>query len=349
MKVAIITGSAGLIGSEAARFYANKGFRVVGIDNNMRAKFFGASASTYRVRTQLEKEFKQYRHHTFDLRNTTRLTQLFKKYNTDTKLIIHTAAQPSHDWAARDPHTDFSVNANATLNLLELSRRYCSKAVFIFTSTNKVYGDTPNSLPLKEKKTRYDLSSTHKFYRGINEAMSIDQCKHSLFGASKAAADILVQEYGRYFDMKTVCFRGGCLTGPQHAGAELHGFLSYLMKCCLSDKAYKIIGYGGKQVRDNIHCADLIDAFHAFYRKPRKAAVYNIGGGRANSCSVIEAIDLCERITEKTMKYSFVEKARIGDHQWYISDLRKFKKDYPQWKIKKSLKQTLIEISEKKV
>ncbi|MCA9406461.1 MAG: NAD-dependent epimerase/dehydratase family protein [Candidatus Omnitrophica bacterium] len=344
MKIALITGALGLIGSESVEFFAEQGFQVVGIDNDMRKYFFGSKASTSGNKERLTKKVPNYRHHNVDIRETAALEKIFKDYNKDIALIVHTAAQPSHDWAAKEPFTDFSINATGTLNLLELARTYCPETVFIFTSTNKVYGDLPNLLPLKEEATRWELSKEHEYYTGIDETMSIDQSKHSLFGASKVAADILVQEYGRYFGMKTGIFRGGCLTGPHHSGAELHGFLSYLMKCCVSGDAYTVFGYKGKQVRDNIHSYDLVSAFFHFYQNPREGEVYNIGGGRDNSCSVLEAIELCEEISGRKLTYDISEKNRAGDHMWYISSLAKFQNDYPQWKQTYTLKKTLEEI-----
>lgn len=346
MNIALITGSGGLIGSEAARFFMAKGFKVVGLDNDMRRYFFGKEASTRWMQQKLESEHSNYSHHNVDIRDEKALERIFKKYSSDIKLIIHTAAQPSHDWAAKEPLTDFTVNANGTLNLLEMCRRHCPKAVFIFTSTNKVYGDTPNTLPLIEKKQRWELPASHPFYKGIDESMSIDQSKHSLFGASKVAADVLVQEYGRYFGIRSVCFRGGCLTGPNHSGAMLHGFLAYLMKCCVTGDRYTIFGYKGKQVRDNIHSYDLVNAFYHFYKKPRVAEVYNIGGGRLNNCSMLEAIAMCEKISGRKMNYAYVNKNREGDHIWYISDLRKFFKHYPGWKQKYTLRETVEQIYE---
>lgn len=344
MGIALITGSAGLIGSEAARYFADKGLRIVGIDNDMRKYFFGAEASTTWNRKVLQKEIKNYTHQNLDIRDFKGLEKVFKKYTADIKLVIHTAAQPSHDWAAREPLTDFGVNANGTLNLLELTRRHCPKAVFIFTSTNKVYGDLPNALPLREQKTRWELPVGHPFYNGIDETMSIDQSTHSPFGASKAAADILVQEYGRYFGMNTVTFRGGCLTGPNHSGAALHGFLAYLMKCAVTGERYTIFGCKGKQVRDNIHSFDLITAFDRFYQKPRKGEVYNIGGGRENSCSVLEAIAICEKIAGKKMHHVYSPQNRVGDHIWYISSLKKFQSHYPAWRQQYTLEKTLEQI-----
>ena len=344
MKIAIITGSAGLIGSESVRFFAEKGFQIVGIDNDMRKVFFGEDASTNWNRDKQKEEIRGYVHHDIDIRNKLQIERLFSEYNRDIELVIHTAAQPSHDWAARDPFTDFTVNADGTLILLEMTRQYCPDAVFIFTSTNKVYGDLPNCLPLVELETRWEIENDHKFFDGIDESMSIDQSKHSLFGASKVAADVLVQEYGSYFGMKTGAYRGGCLTGPSHSGAMLHGFLSYLMKCCMYGEPYTIFGYKGKQVRDNIHSYDLVNALYHFYLNPRKGEVYNIGGGRSSNCSVLEAIKLCEEITEKRLKWTYVEENRIGDHIWYISGLEKMKSHFPDWKQKYNLENLLEEM-----
>ncbi|MDD5474123.1 MAG: NAD-dependent epimerase/dehydratase family protein [Candidatus Methanoperedens sp.] len=345
MKIALVTGSAGLIGAESIRFFSNKGFDIIGIDNNMRKVFFGDEASTEWSRKKLESEIKNYVHYSEDIRDQAAMKNVFEKYKDDIKLIIHTAAQPSHDWAAKDPFTDFTVNANGTLNLLEMTRQHCPNAVFIFTSTNKVYGDTPNTLPLVELETRWEVEESHPYYKnGIDESMSIDQTKHSLFGASKVAADVLVQEYGKYFNMKTVCFRGGCLTGPGHSPSVLHGFLAYLMKCAATGKHYTIFGYKGKQVRDNIHSYDLVNAFWHFYRKPGVGEVYNIGGGRHSNCSMLEAIQICEDITGNKMNYSYSETSRIGDHIWWISDVSKFKSHYPGWDFRYNLKDILIEI-----
>ncbi len=344
MSIAIITGSAGLIGSEAVRFFARKGLQVIGIDNDMRKFFFGAEASTDWNRKKLEAEVKGYIHHNMDIRDAEGIKSLFGKYGKDISLIIHTAAQPSHDWAASDPFSDFTVNANGTLNMLQAARENCPEAVFIFTSTNKVYGDLPNFLPLVEKEKRWEIDPVHRYNPGIAEDMSIDQSKHSLFGASKVAADVLVQEYGRYFGMKTTVFRGGCLTGPNHSGTALHGFLAYLMKCAATGAKYTIFGYKGKQVRDNIHSSDLISAFDQVFQKPRVAEVYNIGGGRESNCSMIEAIDLCEKITGKKMNYSYSEDNRSGDHIWYISDLAKFKGHNPEWKLRYDVPRILQEI-----
>jgi CDP-paratose 2-epimerase len=332
MDTVIVTGSAGLIGSESVHFFANLGFNIVGIDNDMRSYFFGESASTAWNQKRLQHMYgKQYQHYNLDIRDRNQIETLFKKYSSDIKLIIHTAAQPSHDWAASDPHMDFTVNANGTLCLLEATRQFASEAVFIFTSTNKVYGDLPNYLPLQELETRWELDNSHHYCNGIDESMSIDASKHSLFGASKVAADILVQEYGKYFGLKTSSFRGGCLTGPMHSGAKLHGFLAYLMQCTITGNTYTIYGYKGKQVRDNIHSFDLVNAFYHFYQNPKIGEVYNIGGSRHSNCSMLEAIRICETITGKKLHYLHSQENRIGDHIWYISDVSKFKKDYPDW------------------
>ena len=331
MKQILVTGSGGLVGSETVRFYCGKGYNVIGIDNDMRKYFFGDIASTAWNVEKLKELFpNNYTHFNIDIRDYKEIENLYQKYNFE--LIIHTASQPSHDWAAREPQTDFSVNANGTLNMLEGFRKYAEKAVFIFTSTNKVYGDTPNRLPLIEKDTRWEIDPEHPYAKhGIDETMSIDNTKHSLFGASKVAADVLVQEYGKYFGMNTGIFRGGCLTGPGHSGAELHGFLSYLMKCAITSKQYNIFGYNGKQVRDNIHSYDLVNMFWHFYCNPRIGEVYNAGGSRFSSCSMLEAIDACEKIVGKKMNWSYSETNRIGDHIWWISDVSKFKKHYPDW------------------
>lgn len=345
MTVAIITGSAGLIGSEASKFFAQQGLDVVGIDNDMRRVFFGDEASTAWNRKRLEESLGgQYTHVEIDIRDREAIENLFKKYGSNISLIIHTAAQPSHDWAARDPHMDFSVNANGTLNLLEATRQFCPDAAFIFTSTNKVYGDTPNRLPLIEKDTRWEIDPSHTYSGGIREDMSIDHTTHSLFGASKVAADVLVQEYGRYFDMKTACFRGGCLTGPSHSGTQLHGFLAYLMKCAATGKPYTVFGYKGKQVRDNIHSADLINAFYEFYKAPRVAEVYNAGGGRYSNCSMLEAIQISEKIAGREMNYTYSETNRIGDHMWWVSDNGRFENHYPNWELKYNVPLILQEI-----
>lgn len=345
MPVVVVTGSAGLIGSESVRFFCDRGFTVVGIDNNMREAFFGKDASTEWNRDLLLKDYgDRYIHRSEDIRDHEAISRVFKTYGSEIELIIHTAAQPSHDWAASDPYTDFTVNANGTLVLLENTRQLCPEAVFIFCSTNKVYGDTPNFLPLVEQELRWEVEKSHPYHRGIDETMSIDNCKHSLFGASKVAADVLVQEYGRYFDMKTAVFRGGCLTGPSHSGTQLHGFLSYLMKCTVIGKPYQVFGYQGKQVRDNIHSFDLVNAFYHFYQAPRVAEVYNIGGSRFSNCSMLEAIQACEALADKQLNWTYVESNRIGDHIWWISDIQKFKNHYPSWNLTYSINDILREI-----
>jgi len=333
MAVVLITGSAGLIGSGAAEFYAGLGFKVAGIDNNMRQIFFGPEGSTLWNRQRLKKTIgTKYEHHQIDIRDTSRITKLFKRYRKNIALIIHTAAQPSHDWAGRNPITDFGVNANGTLNLLEAMRLYCPDAVFIFTSTNKVYGDRPNTLPLIEMDTRWEIKPSHHFRNGISEEMSVDQSMHSLFGASKLAADILVQEYGKYFSLKTVCFRGGVLSGSRQSGVQLHGFLTYLIKCVMTGTPYNIFGYKGKQVRDVIHAHDVITAFHAFFENPRRGGeVYNLGGGHESNTSVLEAIEMAQEIAGEKLVCNYTERHRAGDHMWYISDLSKFKAHYPDW------------------
>lgn len=353
MKVAIVTGSSGLIGSEASKFFHQQGFHVVGIDNDMRKYFFGDDASTKPMEHELKTKLANFTHYAADIRDVAALEKIFNEYNSDIEVIIHTAAQPSHDWAAKEPFTDFSVNATGTVNLLELTRQYSEKAVFIFTSTNKVYGDTPNFLPLIELEKRWEVDEMHPYFKdGIDENMSIDQCKHSIFGASKVAADVMVQEYGKYFGMNTAAFRGGCLTGPTHQGAELHGFLAYLIKCAISKKHYTIFGYKGKQVRDNIHSVDLISAFWNFYQKPRQGEVYNIGGSRHSNISMIEAIEQIEQIGGHKLNYTLSDEARIGDHMWYVSDISKFKSHYPdfayQYDINRILKE-MIETAEAKI
>ena len=330
MKTILVTGSYGLIGSEVCRYYDNLGYRIIGIDNDMRKYFFNESSKEKNNNSI----YSNYIHFDCDIRNYNKLFLIFKKYSSDISLIIHTAAQPSHDWAAKEPLTDFTINALGTMNLLECTRQMCPEAVFIFTSTNKVYGDTPNNLPLIELENRWELNSYHKYFNGINESMSIDQSKHSLFGVSKVSADVMVQEYGRYFGLKTGVFRGGCLTGPSHAGAELHGFLSYLIKCFVNDKPYTIFGYKGKQVRDNIHSHDLVSAFHSFYLNPRPGEVYNIGGSRHSNISMLEAINKISNILGKPLNYTISDDNRIGDHMWYISDVSKFKSHYPDWNYK---------------
>ena len=356
MRYVLVTGSAGLIGSQSVQFFTEKGYGVIGIDNDMRSYFFGEKASTKKSLNNLVKNYKNYIHYDVDIRDYKSLDEIFKKYSDSIDIIIHTAAQPSHDWASKEPLTDFTINANGTLNLLELTRIHTPKSTFIFTSTNKVYGDTPNYLKLKELDTRWEIDidyyNNNSFNVGvsqdgsINERLSIDDTKHSIFGASKTSADIMCQEYGKYFGLNVGIFRGGCLTGPNHAGTELHGFLSYLVKCIIENKPYTIFGYKGKQVRDNIHSWDLVNMFWHFHLNPKKGVVYNAGGGRNNSISIIESISLINKINKSNWSdYTISNDNRIGDHIWYISDLSKFKNDYPEW----DLKHNLIEIIEEMV
>ena len=347
MSVALISGSAGLIGSEAAAYFAEQGFHVVGIDNDMRRRLFGDEATTRPILESLKRAIPSYEHHDVDIRDDAAVSRIFARYGREISLVIHTAAQPSHDWASKAPTVDFTVNANGSLALLEATRQLAPEAVFIFTSTNKVYGDRPNRLPLIELDTRWEIDQSHPYARGIPEEMSIDRSLHSLFGASKVAADVLVQEYGRYFGMRTVCFRGGCLTGPRHSGAELHGFLSYLVKCALTHTPYTVFGYKGKQVRDNLHSADLIRAFHAFYQAPRCGEVYNIGGGRYSNCSMLEAINLAQEVVGSELAWSYRERNRIGDHAWWISDLTRFQTHYPAWSPLYDISAIVAEIVEK--
>jgi len=347
MAIALVTGSGGLIGSETARFLHEKGFDVYGIDNNLRQYFFGPDGSTeWNVQT-LTRELPRYRHASIDIRDQDAVFKMFAELGKDIALVVHAAAQPSHDWAAREPFTDFTVNANGTLVMLEATRRHAPEATFIFTSTNKVYGDTPNLLPLVEKPLRWEVDPAHAFAEhGIDESMSIDQSKHSLFGASKVAADVLAQEYGRYFGLKTGTFRGGCLTGPAHSGAELHGFLAYLVKCAVTGRPYTVFGYKGKQVRDNIHSHDLVTAFWHFHQNPRAGAVYNMGGSRHSNCSMLEAIQMAEELSGKKLSYTLSDQARSGDHIWYVSDVRAFQRDYPKWKYEHDLGTIMREIVE---
>ncbi len=345
MAVAIVTGSSGLIGSETVRFLHERGLEVVGVDNDMRGYFFGPEASTKWQAGELARTLPKFKLVEADIRDNDAIFALFAKYGRDISAVIHTAAQPSHDWAAREPFTDFTVNANGTLVMLEATRKYAPEATFIFTSTNKVYGDLPNYLPLIELKTRWEVDTTHPFaLHGIDETMSIDRSRHSLFGASKVAADVLVQEYGRYFGMKTGVFRGGCLTGPGHSGAELHGFLAYLVKCTVLGMPYKIFGYKGKQVRDNIHSHDLVSAFWSFLQKPTPGEVYNLGGSRHSNCSMLEAIHIAQELSGRELSYTLVDEARSGDHQWWISDVRRFQSHYPDWRYRYGLKEILSEI-----
>ncbi|HXA86396.1 MAG TPA: NAD-dependent epimerase/dehydratase family protein [Candidatus Dormibacteraeota bacterium] len=335
MSIAVITGSAGLIGSEAVRYFAGKGMHVAGIDNDMRKYFFGPEASTEWMRKHLEATIADYQHFSIDIRDQAAILELFRRFGQDISLVIHAAAQPSHDWAAREPLTDFSVNATGTLNLLEATRQFCPEAPFIFTSTNKVYGDSPNALPLVEQESRWELDKAHKFAEhGITEEQSIDHSLHSIFGASKVAADVMVQEYGRYFGLKTACFRAGCLTGPNHSGAQLHGFLAYLMKCNVTGTRYTVFGYKGKQVRDNMHSTDLVRAFDRFFQAPRSGVVYNIGGSRFSNCSMLEAISMTEQISGREMNWEYGAENRKGDHVWWVSDIRKFQSHYPGYELK---------------
>ncbi len=345
MGVAIVTGAGGLIGSEAALFLAEQGLDVIGIDNDQRAYFFGPEASTKWRVAEVSKRTSRFRPVTIDIRDFDGIRALFADHAKDLQVVIHAAAQPSHDWAAREPFTDFSINAQGTMNVLEALRQTADHVPFVFLSTNKVYGDRPNSLPLIERETRWEVDETHGFAaRGIDESMSIDQSTHSLFGASKVAADIMVQEYGAYFGMNTACFRGGCLTGGAHSGTELHGFLAYLMKCTVTGQPYTIFGHKAKQVRDNINSHDLVQALWAYAQAPRPARVYNIGGGRFANCSMIEAIELCERISGRTLDWTYSEDARTGDHIWWISDISAFEADYPDFKLTYGIYDTLDDI-----
>jgi CDP-paratose 2-epimerase len=346
MGIAIVTGSGGLIGSECVRLFAALGLEIVGLENDMRARFFGPEASTSQTTERLLQEVESFRSEELDIRDDEGVNRLFSRHARDIELIVHTAAQPSHDWAASDPQADFTTNANGTLNVLEAARLHAPDATFIFTSTNKVYGDRPNFLPLEEHDTRLELPAGHRWHEGIDTEMPIDLSTHSLFGVSKTAADLLVQEYGRYFGMPTACFRAGCVTGPQHAGAQLHGFLAYLMKCTVTGDPYTIFGYGGKQVRDNIHAHDVASAFAAFHANPRAAAVYNLGGGRESNVSMLEAIELCQRIAGRELDYTLSANARIGDHRWWISDLQAFKAEHPQWRLRYAIEDLLRDIYE---
>jgi len=349
MPTAIVTGSGGLIGSESVRRFIEAGWDVVGLENDMRARFFGPEASTSHVTEELRASHPEFRSLDIDIRDADGVDRAFRGLAGTIEAVIHTAAQPSHDWAAREPQTDFGVNALGTLNLLEAAREHAADAPFIFCSTNKVYGDTPNLLPLEEREKRLELPESHRYHRGVDTTMSIDRSTHSLFGVSKAAADLLVQEYGRYFEMPTVCFRGGCLTGPQHAGAQLHGFLAYLMKCTVTGTPYTVFGYEGKQVRDNIHSSDLVACFQAFQRSPRAGAVYNIGGGRHSNCSMLEAIEVCERIAGRELDWELSADNRIGDHRWWISDVGEFEVDYPDWRLRYGIDEILREMYDQNV
>jgi CDP-paratose 2-epimerase len=345
VTTAVVTGSAGLIGSETVTFLHDKGLDVIGVDNNLREYFFGPDGSTRWKRQELVSTLPRYRHFDLDIRDEEGINRLFRQ-EQNVSLVVHCAAQPSHDWAAREPMTDFTVNAAGTLVMLEATRKFAPSAVFIFMSTNKVYGDLPNVLPMVELETRWEVEQGHPYAEhGVDEGMSLDKCMHSIFGASKVAADIMTQEYGRYFGLKTGIFRGGCLTGPAHSGAELHGFLAYLIKCAVYGRPYTVHGYGGKQVRDNIHSYDLVNAFWHFYQNPRPAEAYNIGGSRVNNCSVLEAIRLIEDICGLKLNYSMSKQSRAGDHIWWVSDIRKFMSHYPGWKLSYSLEDILRDLT----
>tara|TARA_B110001452_G_scaffold213390_1_gene184118 strand:+ start:328 stop:1380 length:1053 start_codon:yes stop_codon:yes gene_type:complete len=344
MSIILITGSSGLVGSESVNFFSKKGFDVVGIDNDLRKVFFGNEASTNKIKKDLIKNNKRFKSYNIDIRNYSGLEKIYKKFKKNISLIIHCAAQPSHDYGKNFPILDFNVNATGTLNLLELTKKYCPNAPFIFMSTNKVYGDNPNRLKIIEKRSRWELNEKDKYFKGIDEKFSIDSCTHSFFGVSKTYADLIVQEYGNNVGLKTVCFRGGCLTGPNHNGAKLHGFLSYLVKISLAKKKYSLIGYKGKQVRDNLHSHDLVNSFWEFFKKPTSGEIYNMGGGRHSNCSIIEALDLVEDIANISIKRSILKKSRVGDHIWYISNLTKFKKHYPNWKQKYNTKKIIEEL-----
>ena len=344
MSIALITGSCGLVGSESSLFFSKKGFDIIGIDNNARKSFFGKDGDITWVKSKLKKEIKNYYHFNANIRNYSSIKKIFTKIKKKISVIIHCAAQPSHDWAKDNAFTDFDINARGTLNLLELTKKYCPNSPFIFMSTNKVYGDNPNKLPLVEMKTRWEIKKSHKFFDGIDETMSVDNCTHSFFGASKTYADLIVQEYGKNFNLNTVCFRAGCITGPNHSGAKLHGFLSYLVKECIRNRSYNIIGYKGKQVRDNIHSNDLCEAFWNFYKKPSNESIFNIGGGLISNCSILEAIKIIQKKLSIKIKITYNKKERTGDHKWYISNINKFCKSYPKFKIKYNTEKILEEI-----
>jgi len=346
MSIALITGSSGLIGSESAYFFSLKGFDIVGIDNNMRQFFFGKDGSTIWQKKKLKENIKSYKHFDTDIRNYVNLEKIFKKYKKKISIIIHCAAQPSHDYGKNFPILDFNVNATGTLNMLELTKKYCPESVFINMSTNKVYGDNPNKLNIVEKLKRWELKNYDKNFKGIKENFSLDNCTHSFFGVSKVYSDLIAQEYGKNVGLKTVSFRGGCITGPNHSGAKLHGFLSYLVKASIKNKKYLMIGYKGKQVRDNIHSSDLVNCFWEVYKNPKKGEVYNMGGGRKSNCSIIEALELVEDISKIKIEKKYVKENRVGDHIWYISDLSKFQKDYPKWKQEYNTKKILEELIE---
>ena len=344
MSIVLVTGSSGLVGSESVNFFSKKGFDVIGIDNNLRKFFFGNDGSTSWVKKKLEHNYKNFLNYDVDVRNFSNLEKIFKKYKKKISVIIHCAAQPSHDYGKNYPIIDFNINATGTLNLLELTKKFCPDSCFIFMSTNKVYGDNPNNLKIYETKNRFELKKNSKYYNGINETFSIDNCIHSIFGVSKTYADLMVQEYGRNVGLKTVSFRGGCITGPNHSGAKLHGFLSYLIKSCISEKKYTLIGYNGKQVREKLHSNDLINCFWEYYKKPNRGEIYNIGGGRYSNCSILEALNLVEQIKKIEIKKKIIRTPRVGDHIWYISDTAKFQKHYPKWKQKYNTKKIIEEL-----
>lgn len=344
MSLALITGSCGLVGSESSIFFEKKGFDIIGLDNNSRKFFFGKEGDITWIKKRLKRTLKRYNHNNIDIRNYSALEKIFKKYKKNIKIIIHAAAQPSHDWAKNKAFVDFDINAKGTLNLLELTKLYCPSAPFIFLSTNKVYGDNPNLLPLIEKKKRWEIKNNHKFKSGIDESMSIDNCTHSFFGASKAYADLIVQEYGKNIGLKTSCFRAGCITGPNHSGAKLHGFLSYLVRISMQSKKYTLIGYKGKQVRDNIHSNDLVDCFWEFYKKPCFGEVFNTGGGRFSNCSILEVLNIVEKLIGIKIRKKILKQNRVGDHIWYISNMKKFRSYYPNWKQKYNTKRIIKEL-----
>jgi CDP-paratose 2-epimerase len=344
MGLALITGSSGLVGSETSAFLINKGFEVIGIDNNERRRLFGSDGDTSRIRNRLLNFSKSYQHLSIDITKKSQIEKIFKKYKNKFSFILHAAAQPSHDWAKSNIIKDFNLNAVGSLYMLEFTRLYSPGAKFIFMSTNKLYGDNPNKLSFIEKKGRWEISKSNKFYKGIDETLSIDNCTHSFFGVSKAYADLLAQEYNNNFGMNVACFRAGCITGPNHAGAELHGFLSYLVKSCIKKKTYKLIGYKGKQVRDNIHSSDLTNAFWFYFKKPVKDSLFNIGGSRYSNCSILEAIQYVEKKINITVNTINIKTPRVGDHQWYISDISKFKKNYPDFRLKYNIFKILDEI-----
>ena len=344
MKIAIVTGSFGLVGCETVLALLETGYKVIGIDNDLRRYFFGTGASNSWKQNRLS-QFSSYIHYDLDIRDTLEIEEIFINHGNDIELIVHTAAQPSHDWATQHILEDFEINATSTLKLLELTREYCPEAIFIFTSTNKVYGDGPNKLSFYEQRTRYGVKGGTQFHDGISEKMSIDNQLHSLFGSSKVAADIYVQEYGKYFGLKTACFRCGCITGPLHSGTEMHGFLSYLVRCALTNKKYHVFGYKGKQVRDNIHTKDLVRAFMLFKDKPQIGEVYNIGGGLHSSCSILEAITMIGEITGSSVGFDYVPENRIGDHKWWVTDYNKFHKTYG-WKSTYTIKDIIEELVE---